>query len=123
MEVELHSVSGTILGIHKVQPEAAEAAQAWKALLRAMALRNEKRIRQFTTRAGFESLENGVDGEDGMDVFKRLGEGWLEWETRWQHSDAPDRVECRLGTEPKEHLLVFKKTAEGWKLDEWQPGE
>ncbi len=123
VDVVLDGFTGAVLDYRKLEPNAAEAAQSWKKLLGAMAARDEKRMRQLATRAGFESLEKAVAGDDRMHVFERLGKGWQEWETRWQHSTAPDRVECRMGPKAKEHLLVFKNTAEGWKLDEWSPGE
>jgi hypothetical protein len=106
----------------KLEANAAEAAQAWKKLLDAMAGRDEKRIRELTTPAGFEALKKGFGNQDLMHVFERMGKYWQECETRWRHLDGPDRVECSVGPEEKEHGFVFKKTAEGWKLDEWYPG-
>jgi hypothetical protein len=122
-QVDLHSVTGAIVNYRKEGPNAAEAADVWSELLRAMAARNEKRVRQLTTRAGFDSLEKDAEGEDRMKAFERRGKVLQKWETRWQPSDARDRVECLLGPEEKEQGLVFKKTAEGWKLDQWTPGE
>jgi hypothetical protein len=123
VDVFLDRFTGAILDYRKDEPNAVEAAKAWRELLHAMAARDEKQMRQLTTHAGFETLEKAVAGEDRMRVFEELGKGWQEWETRWQHSDSPDRIECRLGPESKEHLLVFKKTAEAWQLDRWTPGE
>ena len=47
----------------KSSPNVAKPAQAWKDLLAAMAGRDEKRIRQLTTQAGFEAL--GVEKVSG----------------------------------------------------------
>ena len=121
--VILDGITGTIVDYRKNDPKAAEATQAWNELVRTMRRRDEKGVRQLTTPSGFASLDKAVDGGHRIEVFERLGMGWQGWETRWRHSDAPDRVECRLGPEEKEHTLVFKKTAEGWKLDQWTPAE
>jgi hypothetical protein len=100
-------------------PNVAEASQAWNELLAAMAGRDEKRIRQLTTPAGFEALKRVSNGDVVMHVFERRGEYWQRCGTRWRHLDGPDRVECSAGAEPKENGFVFKRTAEGWKLDKW----
>jgi hypothetical protein len=103
-------------------PNVAGPAQAWNDLSAAMAGRDEKWIRQLTTLAGFEALKRGAGDADLMHVFERWGKSRQELATRWQPSNAADRAECLLGPVDKEQVLVFKKTAEGWKLDEWHPG-
>jgi hypothetical protein len=107
----------------KVELNVAGPAQAWNELLAAMARRDEKGIRQLTTPAGFEALKNGLAGGDVMDAFEELGKkAWRQLQVRWQPSKNRDRAECLVGPEAKEHTFVFRKTADGWKLDEWRPG-
>lgn len=104
-------------------PDGAGPAQAWNELSAAMAGRDEKTIRQLITPAGFEALKQRLGDEDVMHFFEGAGRAWRELAIRWQRSSALDRAECLVGAESKEHRFVFKKTAEGWKLDAWYPGE
>ncbi len=123
-ELKIDAKTGRVLDYRDPKdPSVAEASQAWKELLGAMTGRDEKRIRQLTTRAGFEALKEGFGNQELMHEFERMGKYWQECETHWRHLDGPDRVECSAGAEPKENGFVFKKTAEGWKFDEWYPGE
>jgi hypothetical protein len=34
-----------------------------------------------------------------------------------------DHATAVMGPEVKEHTLEFIRTAQGWRLDEWKPGE
>jgi hypothetical protein len=109
-------------GVSQSESNVAGLAQAWKKILGAMARRDEKIIRQLTTPAGLEALKRGVEGDHVMDFLERLGKGWQKCAIRWQRSEAPDRVECNVKPVTKESTVAFKRTEEGWKLDEWQPG-
>jgi len=101
---------------------AASAEDAWKEVLAAMQAGDDAALARVATPAGIASLEKGVSGEDKHVAFARWGKGWAAWEVRWKKRDA-ERAEAALGPEAKEHGLVFVRTAEGWKLDRWTPGE
>jgi hypothetical protein len=95
----------------------------WQSLLRAMQRRSESDLKRLTTPKGLRSLERYWDkSEPRAEAWQRRGRGWAAWEVRWK-KPAKDRVEALLGPAAKEHGLIFRKTSEGWKLDEWLPGD
>lgn len=96
--------------------------EAWTRLLAAMRDGDDEAIARLTTAAGLASLEHGVIDEPRATAYARWGAGWAKWSIRWRTRTA-DRAEAALGPEPKEHGLRFVRTAEGWKLDRWTPGE
>jgi hypothetical protein len=108
------------LGCVDAEPVIASADAALAGLLDAMA--NGAPVAPWTTPAGLASLRAGLHGEAEASAFARWATGWSAWEARKMRAKA-DRKTIKLGPVAKEHAFVFTRTAAGWQLDRWTPGE
>jgi hypothetical protein len=111
------------LGCVDSAPVIASARAALDGLLEALA--NGAPVAPWATPAGLASLRAGVRGEPEASAFLRWGKAWSSW-AREMARELPgkqDRWEIRLGPAVKEHAFAFVRTAAGWQLDRWTPGE
>jgi hypothetical protein len=85
-------------------------------------MRDGTPVEPFATPAGIASLEHGVRDEPRAAAFSRWGSSWAAWDVRWK-ARTEQTAEAVAGPEVKEHRLRFVRTPEGWKLDQWLPGD
>jgi len=104
------------------QPATAEAA--WKAVVAALQAGDKEALAKATTEKGYKSIM----GEEGkamtVEERKLRGDRWSNWEV--QFSRKTDDAATANVVAPKTDggiWVTFIKTAEGWKIDGWTPGE
>jgi hypothetical protein len=110
------------LPAHALNWTAQTPQDAWNAFLTAM-MTDPAAVSRYSTQRGILSIFSPEKGEPPATVaLRRWGNGWADWELRWQPIHG-DRVEARLGPVEKEHSLAFVREGGTWRLDEWSPGE
>jgi hypothetical protein len=97
------------------------AEDAWNALLAAMQDGRMSEMGNLITERGLASLQARAAGEKEA-AFRRWGAIWAKWPLHWR-TMTDDHATAVMGPEVKEHTLEFIRTAQGWRLDEWKPGE
>lgn len=107
-------------------PSAGSAQQedheaGWRAIVAAMQAGDRQAVKGRTTKAGYDSLMQGVDDEAPEVAFKRWGRGWGDGEIRWQSVGDAD-AHGKLGPEIKAHGIWLVKVGAIWKLDRWARG-
>jgi hypothetical protein len=108
-------------GLNNASPQA-----AWRSLLKAMHSKDEKKIRALTTPAGMKCLielsKSAGDDSAILEFLQAGASGLSKAAMRWE-KQTKDRAEGRIGPQPKESAIYFKKTPQGWKFDELIPGD
>jgi hypothetical protein len=96
----------------------------WNQFLAAMRSGNDRAVRSQCTSAGYQSLVAHANSKEALGVqWRRWGEGWSKWGViRWR-SITSVIAYGKLGPKEKEAAINFALTPEGWKLDQWSPGE
>lgn len=98
------------------------AAEAWKAVLTALQAGDPQALAKATTEKGYRSIM----GEDGKALtpkdMQSRGQAWGAWTLRFYRA-TDEAAHAYMGPQVKESGLDFIKTADGWKLDQWMPGE
>jgi len=96
---------------------------AWETVLRAMQAGDKEALARACTEKGYQSLVKGRRPQEATpDDLKAWGKSWSSQELRFA-SDTEHEAHAKFGPEVKEHGVWFIKTAEGWKLDRWEPGK
>jgi len=106
-----------------VQPATAEAA--WKAVLLALRAGDKHMLAKVTTDKGYTAIM-GEDGNEKMTPteMKVQGRVWRQLPLQFnQESQGKVTATGHIMAPTNGLRLVFIKTAEGWKLDQWTPGE
>ena len=117
MDLLLRRLSG-----HRRQWKTADPNAVWDGVLRAMQTGDKMALAKVTTEKGFKSITirqgKGITADD----MRSYGQGWAKWPLRFTRK-TDEVAHAKMGPEVKEHGLDFLKTAEGWKLGQWMPGE
>jgi hypothetical protein len=105
----------------------ADAGAAWQGVLQALQAGDKEAVARVTTSDGYESLiRNGMNGphkDMTPEQMKSLGQAWATWELRFTKITA-DAAAAELGPiSPAAPGLSFVRTEDGWKLDQFAPGE
>jgi hypothetical protein len=99
------------------------ANNAWRAVLLAMQAGDKEALAKACTDKGYQSIVKGHRSQEAAAPdLKSWAQAWGQWPLRFQNQTVSS-VEARFGSEIKEHGLWFIRTADGWKLDRWGPGE
>jgi hypothetical protein len=96
---------------------------AWQAVAGAMQAGDKEALAKVCTEKGYQSLVKGHRAQEATaDDLRAWANAWATWPLRFQ-SQTTRSAEARFGSELKEHGAWFLKTADGWKLDQWLPGD
>jgi len=99
------------------------ANNAWREVLLAMQAGDKDALAKACTEKGYQSIVKGIRAQEATaDQLKGWAQAWSKWPLRIQ-SQTTTSLEVRFGSNIKEHGVSFLKTDDGWKLDQWLPGE
>lgn len=99
--------------------------KTWNDLLEAMATRDEKGLSNYATKQVVDFL-GGEDETFRGDLLEDRGKLFQSWERKWKVIETSRKIELRTWPRHSDlgpHRLVFKSTKNGWKLDEFHPGD
>lgn len=97
----------------------------WNDLLEAMATRDEEELSKYATKQVVDFL-GGDDETFRGDLLEDSGKLFQSWERKWEVIETSQKIELRTWPRHSDlgpHRLVFKSTTNGWKLDEFHPGD
>jgi hypothetical protein len=101
----------------------ATSGAAWQAVASAMQAGDKQALAKVCTAKGYQSIVKGLRAQEASaDDLRTWATAWSKWPLRFQ-SQTTTAAEASFGSELKEHGVWFIKTADGWKLDQWQPGK
>jgi len=98
---------------------------AWEAMLDALTSGDRGRIARVVTEQMMLRLATETEDMNPRRL-RQIGLSWRQWRIRWgsrqANTEGGESVTALLGPKMKEHVLTFKKTTLGWKIDQWVPG-
>lgn len=104
-------------------PASGDINNAWQAVLTAMQAGNKTALTKVTTEKGHKSIIMSRRGQEiTPQDMQSYGRAWAKWPLRFTRR-TEDVASTHMGPEVKEHGLEFVRTKEGWKLDQWLPGQ
>jgi hypothetical protein len=96
---------------------------AWETVLRAIQAGDKEALARACTAKGYQSIVKGHRAQEATpDDLKAWGKSWSGQAFRFT-SETAETATASFGNEVKSHGVSFLKTADGWKLDGWRPGE
>ncbi len=100
----------------------AAAEAAWQKVLATLQAGDKKALGAVATAKGLQSLIGEKGDALTAQQMQAREQVWAKWPLRWVKK-SETTVNATMGPEAKEHGLEFVKTSEGWKFNEWTPGE
>jgi hypothetical protein len=104
--------------------QAADANGAWKAMIAALQAGDTKALVQTTTEKGYQSIMTESGKTLTAEAMKAKGSRWAKWEVRFSRK-TNDAATANAAAPMTDGGIwaEFVRTAEGWKIDGWSPGE
>jgi hypothetical protein len=99
------------------------AATCFKDLIAAMKRQDENAIASFTTKQGLDSLFRRSQNDTRYEKLATMASHWEKCDWRWKTSSQAGQVKLSLGPEYKEQTIVFVKSHDGWRVNEFFPGK
>lgn len=124
VELEGQSVRETWPAMVRTAIDAAASPEAaWQAVLTAMQAGDKTALAKATTEKGCKSIMMSRQGQEiTPQDMQSYGRAWAKWPLRFTRK-TDDAAAANMGPEVREHGLEFVRTKEGWKLDQWMPGQ